>query len=188
MWVGDIGSSYYIKLYFHFPILWHDICRDCCSLVLQAIKWDSWWCPSNPWHLKIIETNLVILFVDLLFFHRNQLMHKTTFRCIFCYSFYILWCLSWNYWKYTVWSVHGSNPSSFPLLLLFILMLYFTMILVNKTTMLLWWTLWFRIPFGNFLEDSKADELREFLQSHFQKTYTVNTMANSNNPMHVLIF
>ena len=41
---------------------------------------------------------------------------------------------------------------------------------------------------GNFLEDSKFDELSVFLQSHFQKKKIVHTMAKSNNPMHVLIF
>ena len=43
-------------------------------------------------------------------------------------------------------------------------------------------------PFGNFLEDSKFDELIEFLQSHCQKKNSVNTMGESNIPMHALIF
>ena len=43
-------------------------------------------------------------------------------------------------------------------------------------------------PFDNFLGNSKFDELSEFLQSHFQKTDAVNNMAESNIPMHALIF
>ena len=43
-------------------------------------------------------------------------------------------------------------------------------------------------PFSDFLEDSKFDELIEFLQAHFQKNNAVNTMDESNIPMHALIF
>ena len=43
-------------------------------------------------------------------------------------------------------------------------------------------------PFGDFLEDSNFDELSEFLQYHFQKKNAVNNMAESNIPMHALIF
>ena len=42
--------------------------------------------------------------------------------------------------------------------------------------------------FGNFLEDWKFDELSEFLQSRCHKKNNVNTMAESNIPMHDLIF
>ena len=43
-------------------------------------------------------------------------------------------------------------------------------------------------PFGYFLEDSKFDELSEFLQSHCHKNSAVNTMGESNIPMHALVF
>ena len=43
-------------------------------------------------------------------------------------------------------------------------------------------------PFGDFLEESKFDDLSEFLQSHFQKKNAVNTMSESKIPMHALIF
>ena len=43
-------------------------------------------------------------------------------------------------------------------------------------------------PLGYFLEESKFDELSEFLQSHYQKKNAVNTMGESNIPMHALIF
>ena len=43
-------------------------------------------------------------------------------------------------------------------------------------------------PLGNFLEESKFDELSKFLQSHFQKNNAVNTMDESNIPIHALIF
>ena len=43
-------------------------------------------------------------------------------------------------------------------------------------------------PFGDFLEDSKFDELSEFLQPHLQKKNAVNNMDESNIPMHALIF
>ena len=42
-------------------------------------------------------------------------------------------------------------------------------------------------PFGNFLEDSKFDELSKFLQSHCQKKNAVNKMGESNIHMHALI-
>ena len=41
---------------------------------------------------------------------------------------------------------------------------------------------------GDFLEDSKLYELSKFLQLHCQKKNAVNTMAESNIPMHALIF
>ena len=43
-------------------------------------------------------------------------------------------------------------------------------------------------PFRDFLEDSKFDELSEFLQSRCQKNNAVNTMDKNNTPMHALIF
>ena len=43
-------------------------------------------------------------------------------------------------------------------------------------------------PFGDFLEESKFDDLSEFLSSHGQKKNAVNTMGESNIPMHALIF
>ena len=43
-------------------------------------------------------------------------------------------------------------------------------------------------PCGNFLEDSKFDELSEFLQSHCQKKNAGNNIAESNSPMHSFIF
>ena len=43
-------------------------------------------------------------------------------------------------------------------------------------------------PLGYFLEESKFDELREFLQSRCQKKNAVNTMGESNIPMHAPIF
>ena len=43
-------------------------------------------------------------------------------------------------------------------------------------------------PLGDFLEESKFDELSEFLQSNCQKNNAVNTMGESNIPMHTLIF
>ena len=38
------------------------------------------------------------------------------------------------------------------------------------------------------MEDSKFDDLSEFLQSHFQKKNAVNTMGESNILTHALIF
>ena len=43
-------------------------------------------------------------------------------------------------------------------------------------------------PFGDFLEDSKFDELSKFLQSYCQKKNAVNTMGESKITMHALIF
>ena len=43
-------------------------------------------------------------------------------------------------------------------------------------------------PHGDFLEESNFNELSEFLQSHWQKKNSVNTMGESNIPMHALIF
>ena len=43
-------------------------------------------------------------------------------------------------------------------------------------------------PFGYLLEDFRFDELSKFLQSDFQKKNAKNTMAESNIPMHALIF
>ena len=43
-------------------------------------------------------------------------------------------------------------------------------------------------PFGDLLEDYKFDELSKFLQSNCQKKNTVNTMDESNIPMHDIIF
>ena len=43
-------------------------------------------------------------------------------------------------------------------------------------------------PLGYFLEEYNFDELSEFLQSHCQKKNAVNTMGESNIPMHALIF
>ena len=59
------------------------------------------------------------------------------------------------------------------------------MIPVNTTIM---HTFESEYPFGAFLEDSKLDELSEFLQSHCKEENDVNTMAESNIPMHALIF
>ena len=43
-------------------------------------------------------------------------------------------------------------------------------------------------PIRDFLEESKFDELSKFLQSHCHKKNAVNTMGESNIPMHALIF
>ena len=43
-------------------------------------------------------------------------------------------------------------------------------------------------PFGNLLEDSKFDELSEYLQFHFQKKNAVNALDEGNISMHALIF
>ena len=43
-------------------------------------------------------------------------------------------------------------------------------------------------PFEYFFEDSKFDELSELLHTHCQKNNAVNTMAESNIPIHALIF
>ena len=43
-------------------------------------------------------------------------------------------------------------------------------------------------PFGFFLEESKFDELSEFIKSHCQEKNAVNTMGDSNIHMHALIF
>ena len=42
--------------------------------------------------------------------------------------------------------------------------------------------------FGDFLEDSKFDELSDYLQFHFQKKNIGNDMSKGNIPMHALIF
>ena len=43
-------------------------------------------------------------------------------------------------------------------------------------------------PLGDLLEESKFDELSEFLQSHCQKNNAVNKIGKSKIPMHALIF
>ena len=43
-------------------------------------------------------------------------------------------------------------------------------------------------PYGDLLEYSEFDELSKFLKSNFHKNDAVNTMADSNIPMHALIF
>ena len=42
--------------------------------------------------------------------------------------------------------------------------------------------------FGDSLEDSKFDEISEYLQSHFQNKNAGNAMAKGNIPMHALVF
>ena len=135
------------------------------------------------------EADLVTLFVDILFFHRTQLTHKT--KCKYIIAVTVL------RFHDAFLGILGYEPSGKykyqthqPFHHFWDMFLYFILLWFLSTHLIYVYDEHFDSEYSLdiFLENYKFDELSKILQCHCKKNNTVNTMAKSNNPMNPLIF